>query len=159
MPFMYYDTSEVFDLWDCNSSHEIIHTFVAINNCFFNEGLAKCYQKEGNINMKEENSTFYIKYLMETEGSSGFYDLLSESIYTPPEIYEIPSSFMYYNLEVLNEKTKFTNFLKCLSYYDSVSTIKTKYKNTMGKDMDKVVSDWENWALTINSGSDIYTSW
>jgi hypothetical protein len=156
VPFSTNYTSEVYDLWDCNSSHEIIHLLVSIDNQFFNEGIAQCFQNEGNINYKEQNVNLNMSNQMITYGTTNFMSDLSKSIQTPPTNYYCPASFIYYNTEVLNNDEEFAKFLNSLSFNDNIASIQNKYQAATNRSMSSVVTEWENWLMTINAGSNIY---
>ena len=159
VPFSMNDTSEVYDLWDCNSSHELIHLLVSVENQFFNEGIAQCFQYEGNVSYKEQNVNLNMSYQLMNNGITDFMNVLSNSIQTPPANYYTPASFIYYNVEVLNNDAEFATFLKSLSYSDNLTSIQNKYQVATNKNMSSVVAEWENWLNTINSSSNIYIQW
>lgn len=158
-PFARYDTSEIFDMWDCNSSHEIIHTLVNVKNSFFAEGVAQCFQYEGNMNYKEQNANLNMSYQVKSTGTTNFMNHLAKYIANSPDNYYIPASFVYYNVEVLNNDAQFATFLKSLSFDHSVQSIQNKYKKATGREMVSVVAEWENWLTTIDENSDIYIEW
>ena len=159
VPFSMNNTSEVYDLWDCNSSHELVHLLVSVENQFFNEGIAQCFQYEGNMSYKEQNVNLNMSYQLMNNGTTDFMNVLSNSIQTPPSNYYTPASFIYYNVEVLNNDAEFAAFLKSLSYSDNLTSIQNKYQAATNKNMSSVVAEWENWLNTINSSSNIYIQW
>lgn len=159
VPFARYDTSEVFDLWDCNSSHELIHTLVHVNNQFFNEGIAQCFQYEGNMSHKDQNVNINMSNKVKQYGTSNFMSLLESSITRAPQDYYVPASFIYYNVEVLNNDAQFASFLKSLSYSDSLFDIQKKYQTATNKSMSSVVAEWENWLKSIDASSNVYIKW
>lgn len=61
-------------------------------------------------------------------GATDFMNILSNSIQTPPSNYYTPASFIYYNVEVLNNDAEFAAFLKSLSYCDNLTSIKISTK-------------------------------
>ena len=86
-------------------------------------------------------------------------NVLGSSINNTPSNYYIPASFIFYNVKILNKKTAFANFIKGLSYTDTVSSVSSKYKNAMGTSLSKAVENWEKWVLSVDKGSNIYMNW
>lgn len=147
---------EIYDSWDCASSHEIIHTLVYIKNIAFNEGIAQCFQKEGNANMKEQNVNLFAKNYIKYKGNSDLESILTKNITGNGEAYKIVASFIYYNILVINDSEKFNNFLNSLNFEENISDIQNKYKKETGKNLTEEIENWEKWLLTIDKDSDIY---
>jgi hypothetical protein len=169
--FTIYETSEIFDSWDCASSHEIIHTLVHIKNYPLNEGLAQCFQKEGNLIYKEQNvnlvSQKYIKEVLQGKAKTkiSIYELISDQKKfltinaTLRNSYHMVGSFIFYNWYVLNDADKFSKFLLNLKTNDNGTTITNKYTLYTGKNFISVETQWTNWLMTINLKSSIYIQW
>lgn len=150
--------NEVFDSWDCSSSHEIIHTLVFIKNNSFNEGIAQCFQKEGNATMKEQNVNLFAKSYIKYKGNSDLESILTKNITGNGEAYRIVASFIYYNILVNNDSEKFNNFLNSLNFERNIIDIQDKYEKETGKNLTEEITNWEKWLLTINKDSDVYVN-
>lgn len=148
--------SQIFDGWDCASSHEIIHTLVSIKNNALNEGMAQCFQKEGNETMKEQNINLFAKDYIKKNGSSYLENLLTKNIGGNGDAYKIVASFIYFNVIVMKNTEKFDTFLTSLEYSDKLDDIKSKYKNRTANDLGITINLWEKWLDEINKNSDIY---
>jgi len=169
--FAKYDTSEIFDSWDCSSSHEMIHTLINISNHPLNEGQAQCFQKEGNLIYKEQNvnlvSQKYMKQVVEgtVKAKTSIYSLISDQnmFYNNKKIYgnsyHLVGSFIFYNWYVLDDAARFSKFLLSLNTNDNGDAMTNKYTQYTGRDFSEVETQWADWLLTINSNSDIYVGW
>lgn len=164
-------SSEIIDQLDCASSHELIHVLVHLNNYMFNEGLAQCFQKEGNLNYKNQNVNLVSKTFFENinrKNLTNIYsiiDLVSDTnaFFTQMKkhdnAYQLVASFVYYNWFVIKNDTNFARFLLSMDTNYNKTMITNLYKKYTGKDFIKTVDAWTNWLSSINTNSDIYIKW
>lgn len=146
----------VIDSGDCASSHEIIHTLVSIKNAAINEGIAQCFQREGNEIMKVQNVNLFAKEYIEKNEKSNLESIITKNIRGNGEAYKLMGSFIYFEMVNSKHSESFNNFLNSLEFKDNLDTIQNKYKTAMESDFVTDVLEWEKWLLTIDKGSDIY---
>ncbi|MEW9698470.1 glycogen-binding domain-containing protein [Paenibacillus sp. SI8] len=158
VPFAKYATSEVYDMSDVSSSHELIHTLIPVSNSFFNEGMAQCFQIEGNKTYVEQNVSLNAKQYLLQDGSTNLLKLMDKPIRNSDE-YHKAGSFVFFHMNNLKTRDAFTTFLKSLRYEDNVETIKLKYKDELGVSLETAITQWENWLKTIDANSDVYVKW
>ncbi|MCX7920866.1 MAG: stalk domain-containing protein [Clostridia bacterium] len=142
-PYAIYETSEIYDLLDCSSSHEVIHDLVYIKNSAFTEGMAQCFQKEGNSTYKEQNVSLASKYILTKNGNIDLLSTIQKYTASRPDsdTYREMGSYNYYNIFILNKPSEFAKFLKSLEFTDSIDDIKSKYRKAMGKELENTIND------------------
>ncbi|NPV39397.1 hypothetical protein BREVNS_1663 [Brevinematales bacterium NS] len=156
---------EIFDSWDCASSHEIIHMLVIISNWVFNEGVAQCFQKEGNYDYREQNVNFVARQYLEgcgiSPGGCNVVSLLMRRHESPTigNYYHIAASFIYYHWFILGEKEKMARFLRSLEYTDTASAIDEKYRAVFGRTFSEGERAWAEWLLSSEMFSQPYVDW
>ncbi|MBW7474606.1 glycogen-binding domain-containing protein [Paenibacillus oenotherae] len=158
VPFARYSTSEIYDLWNVSSTHELVHLLVSVPNTFFNEGAAQALQLEGNKTYREQNVNLVAKALFAASDEYDVNTLMTQFITTSEE-YSLAGSFIYYHLYVMKKPDQLRAFLMSLKGGEQQSQLAIKYKKHVGKELQATITAWKSWLEQITEQDDIYVKW
>ncbi len=153
-------SATIVDYGDRVNSHEMIHALLYRYPHFgpFAEGIAQCFQEEGNrFPLTEQNCSLAAKQKVKEQGKK-LWDVLSN--FSANSDYHLAGSFIYFHLFVEKDTTEsFVRFLKELKPDLDFNTVRELYKRRLGKDMQYYVNKWEQWVKSIDETSDVFVNW
>lgn len=160
-PGMYSEagSATIVDQGDHPNSHEIIHVLLYRHPHFgpFAEGIAQCFQVEGNrLPLTEPNCSLAAK--QKVEQGKKLWDVLSN--FPGNSDYHLAGSFIYFHLFVEKDTTdSFIRFLKELKPDLDFNAVRELYQRQVGKDMQYYVNVWEQWVKSIDARSNVFVDW
>ncbi|MFD2671267.1 glycogen-binding domain-containing protein [Marinicrinis sediminis] len=154
------NTKELFNQNNNLDTAFLIRILFPLDHHAFEIAMGYAYELKGNLADKHYNRNLSARdFLQVSNGTSGLMDMLAQSDHSKINFYLL-TSFIYYHVNILEEKDKFGTFLLSLSEKDSLETIQNKYAKAFGEDLAKTIREWESWLPTINEHqSSIYMDW